>query len=337
MKIAIDAMGGDFGPRNPVEGAVQAATEFDIQVVLVGREEEIKKELERLRVPQSLPVQVVNAKDVVDMNDKASTALRKKSSSIMVASSLVKKGRAQGIVSAGNTGATMAAAKFVIGCLQGVDRPGLAMVIPTPKGNAVLLDVGANVDCKPHHLTHFGIMGYIYAKGILNIPEPKIGLLSIGEEESKGNEVTREAYRMLKDSPLNFYGNIEGTDVFSGKVDVIVCDGFVGNITLKVGESIAATMQALLKEEVGKIFASKLAYPILRQVFARFQKLTDYSEYAGAALLGIKETCIICHGRSSPKAIKNAIKIATDFYQNRVNHHIKEQILNFTMHKSSIK
>ena len=251
----------------------------------------------------------------------------------MVASSLVKEGRAQGIVSAGNTGATMAAAKFVIGCLQGVDRPALAMVIPTPKGSAVLLDVGANVDCKPQHLTHFAIMGYIYAKRILNIPEPKIGLLSIGEEESKGNEVTREAYQMLKNSPLSFYGNIEGTDVFSGKVDVIVCDGFVGNITLKVSESIAATMQSILKEELEKNFASKLAYPLRRQVFVRFQKLTDYSEYAGAPLLGIKETCIICHGRSSPKAIKNAIKIATDFYQNRVNQRIKEQILSLTSPK----
>lgn len=337
MKIAVDAMGGDFAPRNPVEGAVQAATEFNIEVVLVGREAEIKKELQRLKAPQNLPIGIISAEDVVDMNDKASTVLRKKSSSIMVASSLVKESRAQGIVSAGNTGATMAAVKFVIGCLQGVDRPALAMVIPTLKGSAVLLDVGANVDCKPHHLTHFGIMGYIYAKGMLDISEPKIGLLSIGEEESKGNEVTREAYQMLKNSPLNFYGNIEGTDVFSGKVDVIVCDGFIGNITLKVSESIAATMHTLLKEEVGKVFVSKLAYPILRQVFVRFQKLTDYSEYAGAPLLGIKETCIICHGRSSPKAIKNAIKIAADFHQNRVNQLIKEHILNFTMRKGTIK
>jgi len=333
MRIAVDAMGGDFAPRYPVEGAIQAAAEFDTEVVLVGREEGIKKELQRLKVPKNLPVRIINAEDVVDMNDKASTVLRKKNSSIMVASSLVKEGRALGIVTAGNTGATMAAAKFVIGCLQGVDRPALAMVIPTPKGSAVLLDVGANVDCKPHHLTHFGIMGYIYANRILNITEPKIGLLSIGEEESKGNEVTREAYKMLKNSSMNFYGNIEGTDVFSGKVDVIVCDGFIGNITLKVSESIAATMQALLKEEMSKIFVSKLAYPLLRQVFVRFQKLTDYSEYAGAPLLGIKETCIICHGRSSPKAIKNAIKIAADFYQNRVNQRIKEQILSFTANK----
>ncbi|TKJ33898.1 phosphate--acyl-ACP acyltransferase [bacterium (candidate division B38) B3_B38] len=333
MKIAVDAMGGDFAPRNPVEGAVQAAREFDINIVLVGKEKEIKNELQRLRVSENLSVQIINAEDVVDMSSKASTVLRKKSSSIMVASSLVKEGKAQGIVSAGNTGATMAAAKFVIGCLQGVDRPALAMVIPTPKGNAVLLDVGANIDCKPHHLIHFGIMGYIYAKGILNIPEPKIGLLSIGEEESKGNEVTREAYQMLKNSPLNFYGNIEGTDVFSGKVDVIVCDGFIGNITLKVSESIAATMQSILKEEMGKNFVSKLAYSLRRQAFVRFQKLTDYSEYAGAPLLGIKETCIICHGRSSPKAIKNAIKIAADFYHNRGNQRIKEQILNLTMHK----
>ena len=333
MKIAVDAMGGDFAPRNPVEGAVQAAREFDINIVLVGKEKEIKNEFQRLRVSENLSVQIINAEDVVDMSSKASTVLRKKSSSIMVASSLVKEGKAQGIVSAGNTGATMAAAKFVIGCLQGVDRPALAMVIPTPKGNAVLLDVGANIDCKPHHLIHFGIMGYIYAKGILNIPEPKIGLLSIGEEESKGNEVTREAYQMLKNSPLNFYGNIEGTDVFSGKVDVIVCDGFVGNITLKVSESIAATMQTILKEEMGKNLVSKLAYSLRRQAFVRFQKLTDYSEYAGAPLLGIKETCIICHGRSSPKAIKNAIKIASDFYQNRGNQRIKEQILSLTSPK----
>ncbi|MDH5405597.1 MAG: phosphate acyltransferase PlsX [Candidatus Aminicenantes bacterium] len=333
MKIAVDAMGGDFAPRNPVEGSVQAAREFDINVVLVGRQQEIKKELQRLKVSQNLPIEIISAEDVVDMSSKASSVLKKKSSSIMVASSLVKEGRAQGIVSAGNTGATMAAAKFVIGCLQGVDRPALAMVIPTPKGSAVLLDVGANVDCKPQHLTHFAIMGYIYAKRILNIPEPKIGLLSIGEEESKGNEVTREAYQMLKNSPLSFYGNIEGTDVFSGKVDVIVCDGFVGNITLKVSESIAATMQSILKEEMGKNFVSKLAYPLRRQVFVRFQKLTDYSEYAGAPLLGIKETCIICHGRSSPKAIKNAIKIAADFYQNRVNQRIKEQILSLTSPK----
>ncbi len=333
MKIAVDAMGGDFAPRNPVEGAVKAVREFDINVALVGRQEEIKKELHRLKASQNLPIEIINADDVIDMSSKASSVLRKKSSSIMIACSLVKEGRAQGIVSAGNTGATMAAAKFVIGCLQGVDRPALAMVIPTPKGYAVLLDVGANVDCRPHHLTHFGIMGYIYAKAILNIPEPKIGLLSIGEEESKGNEVTREAYQMLKNSPLSFYGNIEGTDVFSGKVDVIVCDGFIGNITLKVSESIAATMQTILKEELDKNFVSKLASQMHRQVFIRFQKLTDYSEYAGAPLLGTKETCIICHGRSSPKALKNAIKIATDFYQNRVNQRIKEQILSLTINK----
>jgi glycerol-3-phosphate acyltransferase PlsX len=325
VKIALDAMGGDYAPMNPVEGAVMAARELNIGVILIGQEESIKEQLKNFDISQ-LPIEIEPAQDIVEMHETAINALKKKHSSLRIAAELVKEGKAQGLVSAGHTGATMAVAKIVLGALEGIDRPALAMIVPTPKGSALLLDVGANVDCKPHNIWQFAIIGHTFANKILNIPQPKVGLISIGEEENKGNELTRESYKFLKMTPINFAGNIEGRDVFSGKVDVSVCDGFVGNVILKVSESIAETMAFLLKDELSRNFLGKLGYFFCRDAYKKFQKRTDYAEYGGALLLGLKDICVICHGRSSPKAIKNALNIAKDFYLSKVNNKICNQI-----------
>lgn len=325
MKIALDAMGGDYAPKSTVEGAILAAQELGLGIILVGEEELLKKELNHFDVGE-LPIEIETAHETVGMDEIATSALKKKRSSIRIAAQLVKQGRAQGLVSAGNTGATMAIAKIVLGALKGVDRPALAMLVPTPIGSSLLLDVGANVDCKPHNLWQFAIIGHTFANKILNIPQPKVSLLSIGEEETKGNELTRESHKLLNKTPINFAGNIEGRDVFSGKVDVIVCDGFVGNVLLKVSESIAETMAFLLREELSRDFFSKIGYLISRRAYKNFKKRTDYAEYGGALLLGLKDICVICHGRSSPKAIKNAIGIARDFCKSEVNEKICHQI-----------
>ena len=325
MRIALDAMGGDYAPRSTVEGAIMAVKEMEIGVILVGEEKQLKEELAKFKTA-GLAVEIEPAAEWVEMDEVATSALKKRRSSIRIAAQLVREGRAQGLVSAGNTGATMAVAKIILGALEGIDRPALAMVLPTPSNPSLLLDVGANVDCKPHNLWQFAIIGHTFANKILNIPNPKVGLLSIGEEESKGNELTRESYKLLKKTPINFAGNIEGRDVFSGKVDVIICDGFVGNVLLKVSESIAETMAFLLKEELSRDFFSKIGYLISRRAYQNFKKRTDYAEYGGALLLGLNDICVICHGRSSPKAIKNAIGIAKDFYQSEVNQKISSQI-----------
>jgi len=329
LRIALDAMGGDYAPRSTVEGAIMAVQQMEIGVILVGEEKQLKEELTQFKT-EGLAIEIEPAAEWVEMDEVATSALKKRRSSIRIAAQLVREGRAQGLVSAGNTGATMAVAKIVMGALEGIDRPALAMVLPTPGDPSILLDVGANVDCKPHNLWQFGIIGHTFVNKILNIPNPKVGLLSIGEEESKGNELTRESYKLLKKTPINFTGNIEGRDVFSGKVDVIVCDGFVGNVLLKVSESIAETMAFLLKEELSRDFFSKIGYLISRRAYQNFKKRTDYAEYGGALLLGLNDICVICHGRSSPKAIKNAIGIAKDFYQSEVNQKISSQIAQFS-------
>ncbi|MBI4654108.1 MAG: phosphate acyltransferase PlsX [Nitrospirae bacterium] len=315
MRIALDAMGGDYAPAITVEGAIEAINEWDeLSIILVGNKEEIKAELNGRNYPPSL-ISVRHASEVVQMNEPPTVALRqKKDSSIRVALDLVKSGGADAMVSAGNSGAVMATALLVLGKIRGVDRPAIAAVMPTLKGLFVLIDAGANVDCKPLHLLQFAIMGEIYAKNIFNIDVPKIALLGIGKEDVKGNELTKEAFKLLKNSDINFIGNIEGKDIFTGNADVVVCDGFVGNITLKVSEGLAEAITKMLKREISNRTTGRFGYLLLKDAIKSFKKKTDYTEYGGAPLLGISKPCIISHGRSTTKAIKNAIKFAGEFH-----------------------
>lgn len=327
IKIAVDAMGGDYAPYSEVEGAIQAVREYGIKIVLVGRKEKITRVLEECDVDHSPMLEIHHAEEVVSMGEPAATAVRKKRhSSIRVAAGLVKEGYAHGLVSAGNTGAVMATSKLILGSLERVDRPALAIVIPTTKGSAVLLDVGANVDCKPHHLEQFAVMGHVYANKILGVERPQIGLMSIGEEETKGNELIKEVHKALKDASLNFIGNVEGKDVYHGKADVIVCDGFAGNVALKVSEGLIEILLSILKEELTRTFTSKVGALLTRQSFKRVKKRLDYSEYGGALLLGIKGISIICHGRSNANAIKNAVRTAKELYEKGVNTIIEQEM-----------
>lgn len=336
MRIAVDAMGGDFAPRNAVEGAVAACREFGIPILLVGQEPVVRGELARLKVG-GLPIEVVHADEVIGMDEPVIHAIRKKKrSSIREAARLVRQGEAQGIVSAGHTGAIMAISKIVIGSLEGVDRPALATLVPTKTGSSILLDVGANVDCKPYHLRQFAVMGSFYAQAILQRRQPRIGLLSIGEEDTKGNEQTREVFGILRQASINFVGNVEGRDVFNGSVDVIVCDGFVGNITLKVSESLAETLEHLLGEEIRRSIWGRIGYLFTRPALRKLKKRVDYSEYGGAPLLGIRGVCIICHGRSTPKAIKNAVRVAGDFCAKDVNGQISRGLAELARQEKSL-
>ncbi len=326
MKIAIDAMGGDDAPAAIVEGAIIATREYGIEPILVGDETAIHKELSKHNV-MGLPITVVHASQRVEMYESASSMIRKKrDSSIWVATRLVKEGAAVAVVSAGNTGASMAAGLFNLGPLSCVERPAIPTPLPTLAGTAILIDVGANVDCKPTHLFQFAIMGQIYAQEIFGIRDPRVGLLSIGEEDSKGNELTKEVFKRLKRSKLNFIGNVEGRDVYSGDVDVIVCDGFTGNVALKISEGLSEAIIQFLKKEILVSPLGKLGYMLLKPSFARFKKKVDYAEYGGAPLLGLNGTSIICHGHSSPDAIKNAIHVAQESYKRGVVRHIQEQI-----------
>jgi glycerol-3-phosphate acyltransferase PlsX len=326
MKIALDAMGGDDAPAAIVEGAIEAVRELDVEIILVGDDKEIKKELAR-HATDGLPLSIVHASQRVEMDESPSSVVRKKrDSSIWVATDLVKKSEAVAVISAGNTGASMATALFILGPIPGVERPAIATPLPTLKGTSLLIDVGANVDCKPQHLFQFGIMGHIYAKEILGIPQPKVGLLSIGEEDSKGNELTKEVFKLLKASALHFIGNVEGRDVYNGGADVIVCDGFIGNVALKISEGLSDAIIQFLKREIMSSSLGKLGYFLLKPSFSRFRKKVDYAEYGGAPLLGVDGISIICHGRSSGRAIKNAIRVAKESYDRGINRHIKEQI-----------
>jgi glycerol-3-phosphate acyltransferase PlsX len=327
VTIAIDAMGGDFAPAHPVAGAVMAAREYGTRLLLVGRSDEIQSELSRHHT-RGLPIEVVNASQVVGMEESPVTAFRrKKDSSIRVAATSVRDGRAHGVVSAGNTGAAMTAAKMICGVLEGVERPALCAVIPNLKGLSVWLDVGANIECRPIHLVQFAIMGHLYAREILGLRTPRVGLMSVGEEDSKGNEVTRETLRILRETPLNFIGNVEGRDVFSGEADVIVCDGFIGNVSLKAVESAADAIFHFMKEEIRSSFLARLGYLLARPALRSFRKKVDYAEYGGVPLLGVRAAAIISHGGSSPRAIKNAVRVAVDFVKTRVNDRIHDEIL----------
>ena len=331
LKIAVDAMGGDYAPSSEVEGALQAARDFGVGVILVGRCEEIEAELGKHSVSskslRSLNVEVEDAREVITMDEPVANAVRRKrNSSIRCAALLVRSGRAQGMVSAGSTGAVMMTAKLVLGTLSQVDRPALAAV-PTITGRGtVILDVGANAECKPGHLYQFGVMGSLYSSVIVGVERPKVGLLSIGEEEIKGNDLTKEAFKLLKNSTLNFIGNIEGRDMYTGQADVIVCDGFTGNVALKVSEGVIETTMKMLKEELMGSLPSKAGAILTRPAFQRFKQRLDYAEYGGAPLIGVKGVAVICHGRSSSKAIRNAIGVAKDCCLGNINERLEAEI-----------
>ncbi|MBI3210809.1 MAG: phosphate acyltransferase PlsX [Candidatus Solibacter usitatus] len=328
VTIAVDAMGGDNAPKAEVEGAVRAVKSLAVEVILVGKEDVVRKELSAYDDWRSLPIRIHHASEVITMEESAAKAMRsKKDSSIRVASRLVREGIAQGVVSAGNTGAAMATAKMVQGMVPGVERPALASVFPTLKGTpAVMVDVGANVDSTPVMLAQFAVMGEIYSRVIFHTQRPKVGILSIGEEEQKGNELTRAATPLLKKLPLDFIGNVEGRDVYTGIVDVIVCDGFIGNVALKVSEGLVEVITSMLKESLNATITRQMGYLLSRTAFVDFKKRLDYSEYGGAPLLGVKGVCIICHGRSNANAIKNAIRVAREFAIAGVNARIEEEL-----------
>ena len=328
VTIAVDAMGGDHAPEAEVEGAVRAAKAYPVQIVLVGREERVQKELARYEDSMGLPIKVVHASEVVTMEDSAAKAMRnKRDSSIRVAARLVRDGTVQGLVSAGNTGAVMATAKTVQGMVHGVDRPALSTVFPTVKGTpVVMMDVGANVDCSPQMLAQFAIMGDIYSRVMFENKNPRVGLLSIGEEEHKGNELTHAAWPLLSSLPINFIGNVEGGDLYSGKADVIVCDGFIGNVALKVSEGVIEIIVKMLKESLQGSIPAQMGYLLASKALKGFKRRLDYSEYGGAPLLGVKGVCIICHGRSNANAIKNAIHIAAQFAEKRINQRIEGEL-----------
>src|SRR6202047_2149616 len=330
--IALDAMGSDRAPKPEIEGAIHAARNYGVRVLLVGPETIIKAELDRHPAASRLPIEIVHASEVITMEDKAVQAVgSKRDSSLLVGLRLVREGRAAGFVTAGNTGAAMAAAKMILGALQGVDRPALAAVFPTAPGTAaILLDVGANVDCKPHNLEQFAVMGEIYFRSMFgdlksgrsafgSAKGPRVGLLSIGEEETKGNELTRESFQLLKQLPLNFVGNVEGRDIFSGHVDVIVADGFVGNVALKVSEGVANLVRTVLKESLKATISRQVGFMLSRSAFSEFKKRIDHTEYGGAPLLGLKGVCIITHGSSNTNAMKNALRVAAEFSERKIN------------------
>src|SRR6266699_772959 len=326
--IALDAMGSDRAPRPEIEGAIQAARHYDVRVALVGREEPIRAELARYPAASGLPLDVVNATEVITMEDKAVQAVRaKRDSSLRVGLRLVREGRAAGFITAGNTGAAMIAAKMVLGAIPGVDRPALAAVFPTAVNTvAILLDVGANVDCKPHNLEQFAMMGEIYFRSMFNVARPRVGLLSIGEEEGKGNELTRESFQLLKQLPLNFVGNVEGRDIYSGNVDVIVTDGFIGNVALKTSEGVANLVRATLKETLAATITRQVGYLLSRSAFSDFKKRIDHTEYGGAPLLGVKGACFVTHGSSNVNAIKNAVRVAAEFVDRNITSNIQNEL-----------
>ena len=326
MPIAVDAMGGDFAPQCAVEGAVSAAVEDGAEILLVGDRARIEAELARLG-KASRRVEVVHAEEVVGMDEPAITPIRKKRrSSIRICAELVKEGRAQAMVTAGNTGAAMISAKMVIGTVAGVDRPALAAVLPNSQGRTVLLDVGANVGTKANHLREFAVMGHFYAQEVIGTPSPRVGLMSIGEEEGKGTDLTREVFKVLKNTGLNFVGNVEGRDVFNGSVDVIVCDGFVGNVILKSAEAVAEMVGKMLREEIERGVRTRVGYLFAKPAFDAFRKRTDYSEFGAAPLLGVNGGCFIGHGRSNAKAIQNAIRRASEFSAARLDQKIRDKI-----------
>jgi glycerol-3-phosphate acyltransferase PlsX len=351
IDIVLDAMGSDKAPDPEIRGAILAARHLDVRVHLVGPEDVLRPKL-RVALKESddengspfealtafqngrkrgkrPPVYLVQASEWISMEDKAALAVRsKRDSSMRVGLKMVREGRAGGFVTAGNTGAAMATAKMVLGSLQGVDRPALATVLPTSAGTpCVLLDVGANVDCDPNNLVQFAVMGHMYAKDVLHVANPRLGLLSIGEEETKGNTLTRDTFPLLRDlslnQGLNFIGNVEGRDLYNGRVDVVVCDGFVGNVALKTSEGLAKMVTSSLRESLKATVTAQMGALLSRRAFHNFKKRIDYSEYGGAPLLGVRGVCIVGHGSSNERAIMNGIRVAAEFAHADVNRAIE--------------
>jgi glycerol-3-phosphate acyltransferase PlsX len=322
MKVAVDAMGGDFGPRVTVEGAIKASREYKTDVLLVGVEDLIKKELDKFNHSQS-NVTIINAAEAIDMGEGILSIRRKKKSSIRIGAQLVKDGEANAFVSMGNTAAVVYISKKILGALKGVEKPALSLLVPSLKGLTLLIDVGANVNCRPHHLEQFAVMGHTFMGSVMGIKKPRIGLMSVGEEKIKGNELTKEAFERLQDSPLNFIGNVEGKDIYSGKADVIVSDGFTGNVALKVSEGVVETFSYFARTEIMKNFFAKIGLFLMKRNLKKIYKKVDYTEYGGAQLLGINGVCIIGHGRSNSNAVKNAIGLAKDFVLNKVQDKIQ--------------
>src|SRR5712692_8642638 len=340
VTIAVDAMGGDQAPRSEVDGAIRAARSLGVKVILVGKQDLLRKELAQHEGVDGLPIDIHHASEHVTMEDSAAKSIRnKRDSSIRVASRLVREGVAQGVVSAGNTGAVMAIVKTVQGMLPGVDRPALASAFPTIKGKpVVVVDVGANVDCTPRMLAQFAVMGDIYSRVIFHTARPRVGLLSIGEEEQKGNELTKAATPLLKSLPVHFIGNVEGGDIYAGETDVIVCDGFIGNVALKVSEGLVDMIYQMLRDSLEATITRKIGYVLSRTAFQEFKKRLDYSEYGGAPLLGVKGVCIITHGRSNANAIKNSIRVAAEFAGGHINPRIETELARWSSaHASAAK
>jgi glycerol-3-phosphate acyltransferase PlsX len=319
MRIALDAMGGDYGTAVNIEGAIETVNDFDdIDIILVGDESSILRELDTKRFSPNL-ISIKHASQVVRMDESPAVAIRKKKdSSIRRAVELVKNDGADAFVSAGHSGVVMATALILLGTSNFVDRPAIATIMPSLKLPFVLIDAGANLYCKPKNLFQFALMGSIYCRALMGRPDPKVALISTGEEDTKGNELTKEAFKLLKEADINFMGNIDGKDIFTGNADVIVCDGFTGNVVLKTSEGLAEVLMKMLKREVLNLTAGRIGYLLMKPALRNFKKKTDYDEYGGAPLLGINGTCIISHGRSSAKAIKNALRVASDFAENKV-------------------
>jgi phosphate acyltransferase len=321
IDIVVDAMGSDKAPEPEVRGAILAARQFDVRVHLVGPEDILRPVLRHALHGQRLPVFIVPASEWITMTDKAAQAVRnKRDSSMRVGLKMVREGRAAGFFTAGNTGAAMATAKMVLGMLAGVDRPALTTILPTPNGlPSLLLDVGANVDCEPENLAQFAMMGQMYAKHVLKIEEPRVGLLSIGEEDAKGNSLTRDTFPLLRELPIHFMGNVEGRDLFNGRCDVAVCDGFVGNVALKSVEGAAHLFGTMLRQSLKSTVTSQVGALLSKKALQEFKKSLDYSEYGGAPLLGVRGVCIVGHGSSNARAVMNGIRVAAEFAQAEVN------------------
>jgi len=325
--VAVDVMGGDAAPRVAIDGAVAAARHFELGVALVGPQAALEREIARHPDLDPARVRLVDAPEMIGMEEPPAASLRRKpKASIKVAADLVARGEAAALVSAGHTGATVMAAYGAFGMVSGVDRPALAATIPTRQRPAILLDVGASVECRPQHLLQFAVMGTVYARVALGIEAPRVGLLSIGEEATKGNELTRDAHRLLKTAPLAFIGNVEARDVYSGKADVIVCDGFTGNVALKISEGLVDVMESLLHEELSSTVTMRVGSLLTRRALRRFRRRVDYSEYGGAPLLGVGGVTIVGHGRSSAKAVRNAIAMAYRFAEGGFIHRVRDEI-----------
>lgn len=329
MRIAVDAMGGDFGPKTMVEGALKAAQEYHIEVLLVGAEDLIRRELGG-DAPSSAKIAVVNATEAIGMGEGLLSFRRKKRSSIRVGTQLVKDGKADAFVSTGNTAAVVYISRKVLGPLQGIEKPALSLLVPTLDGLTLLVDVGANVNCRPYDLYQFAIMGHIFMKNVCHIHNPRIALMSIGEEETKGNDLIKDVFERLQASSLNFIGNVEGKDIYSGKADVIVSDGFTGNVALKVSEGVVETVLSMARTEIMRNFFSKIGFFLMKRNLKKLYKRLHYAEYGGAPLLGLNGVCVVGHGRSNPTAVKNAIRLAKDFATSHALEKIQHEIVGFS-------